>query len=112
MKERATFLLAGELWIVEGLAPGRLGPWASRDSPSTDMGNGRVRPAVAVRAISEEALVSTPEVRRSSDAYHLRAETFRAEVALDLAKIEVHGDEASLPVAVRAAVRLAGCFAA
>ncbi len=108
MKERATFHLAGELWIVEGLAPGRLGPWARRVSQPTDMADRRVRPAVTVRVTPEDAPASAPEVRRSSDAYHLRAEDFRAQVALDLSKIEVHGEEASLPVAVRAAVRLAG----
>lgn len=104
MSERATFRIAGETWLVTGLAPDELGPWAAPAGED-------IAPSVIVRAVEGAEHDGPPgadlsPVGRTDEGYILRDEQFTALVAPGLDSAEVRGVREALPAGVRDAVRL------
>jgi hypothetical protein len=97
----ASFRIAGELHLVDGLAPGRLGPWAREAERG-------LRPDVTVIVGREDVSSASAGVGRDERrGYRLRSEAFSVDLSPGLESAEVRGAEEAFPVAVRAACRLA-----
>ncbi len=103
MSEQATFRIAGETWLVTGLAPEELGPWAGPAGED-------IAPDVVVRAVEDMEDHGPPgvdlsPVGRTDEGYILRDEQFTALVAPGLDSAEVRGAREALPAGVRDAAR-------
>ena len=104
MSEQATFRIAGEAWLVTGLAPEELGPWAGPAGED-------IAPDVVIRALEDAGHDGLPgvdlsPVGRTDEGYILRDEQSTALVAPGLASAEVRGVREALPAGVRDAARL------